>query len=267
MFVMQHVGCPVGTGMAACDRCDINCDGAVTPQDVQIVQCVMMGGDPSICCERPMVSPVNPWGWKTRQPAWSDAAVRMFAPSGPFVEPPFTSHWEGYGEPIVTQEGRWDMSFVLTTMAAVPCDGQEDCTDPCERCENGVCTDWAGIYGDVNNTGFGTPDVNDLLCMLDVIGGSLGATCNVGTYEAAVLNCDLIGLVGGQPACGASGGMPTVDDLLALLNTIGGCPPCADCPSGGLLCGNGVIDHGCEECDPPMDAACPGQCLSSCLCP
>ena len=32
------------------------------------------------------------------------------------------------------------------------------------------------------------------------------------------------------------------------------------------LCGNGTVDPG-EDCDPPDDAACPGECLPDCTCP
>jgi len=43
-------------------------------------------------------------------------------------------------------------------------------------------------------------------------------------------------------------------------------PPPPPPPPSGPVCGNDVVDPG-EQCDGNADAACPGQCLATCLCP
>ena len=44
------------------------------------------------------------------------------------------------------------------------------------------------------------------------------------------------------------------------------CPADCGAPPPPPVCGNGVLDSG-EQCDPPFDAACPGQCQANCTCP
>ncbi len=55
------------------------------------------------------------WGWKTRQPNWNDAAVRILWPMTPFPGAQYE-----YGEPIINWDGKWDMAFVLTTLGSGP---------------------------------------------------------------------------------------------------------------------------------------------------
>ena len=52
------------------------------------------------------------WGWKTRRPEWNDDAVRIEFPLEPHR---FDSY--AHGSPIETEEGSWDMAFILTTSA------------------------------------------------------------------------------------------------------------------------------------------------------
>jgi len=50
------------------------------------------------------------WGWKTRPHYSNDDAVRILWPTAPHVNEPFVE-----GEPIINEEGSWDMAFELTT--------------------------------------------------------------------------------------------------------------------------------------------------------
>jgi hypothetical protein len=69
--------------------------------------------------------PDQVWGWKTRQPRWNDAAVRIFEPLPPYLGAQFIR-----GEPIENAEGPWDMAFVITSaLPPVLCRGDLDCDD------------------------------------------------------------------------------------------------------------------------------------------
>jgi len=79
----------------------------------------------------------------------------------------------------------------------------------------------------------------------------------------------------------------TIDEILAAVsNALSGCPatPTATrtytptpTPVGTIAhtatptqvphCGDGVVNQSSEECDPPDDSACSGQCLANCTCP
>lgn len=104
-IVIGKIGCPVGTGDPQCDASDINCDGVVDQQDVNLIQCHVATGSP--CC--PGLPVVYPWGWKTRQHFYNDNALVIWDPTAPVAGSQFTS-----GAPI--WQG-WDLSFVLTSSA------------------------------------------------------------------------------------------------------------------------------------------------------
>jgi hypothetical protein len=115
--VKAYLGCPVGAGDPACDACDVDCDQDVDENDVSIAICQTGSWPPdTTCCAESFIRPApqHPWGWKTRQPQWNDAAVVTTDPTAPLprLEPdPGSVYLEGY--PIDT----WDMAFVLTTPA------------------------------------------------------------------------------------------------------------------------------------------------------
>ena len=81
--------------------------GDVDERDVNVVTCQFEqhGTDPT-CCEDP--GP-NPWGWKTREYMFMDAAVRILEPTAPVLGSPYV-----FGDPITPAEP-WDMAFVITT--------------------------------------------------------------------------------------------------------------------------------------------------------
>ena len=50
------------------------------------------------------------WGWKTRRPVWNNGAVRILDPTAPVPGDSFIN-----GAPLLVNEQRWDMAFVITT--------------------------------------------------------------------------------------------------------------------------------------------------------
>lgn len=107
-FISAHVGCAVATGDAACDPCDVNCNGVVDSVDVAVVaQCQVFAGwaDPSCC-----VPPTEyPWGWMTRPNGSSDGAVAITSPTTPQVGGALLS-----AERVTGAQGApWNLSFVL----------------------------------------------------------------------------------------------------------------------------------------------------------
>ncbi len=120
-----------------------------------------------------------------------------------------------------------------------------------------------------------------------------GVTCPWdcgGVADGQVSVVDFLALLGqwGQAGvpCDFDGGGVSVTDFLQLLGAWGPCPECADdglcvdgdnctldqCIDGRCVhvpvtpcCGNGVLEQA-EECDPPADGDCPGQCQADCTC-
>lgn len=94
-----------------CVHADLDCDGDVDPADYAIFACQFAAQWPDPACCPATVD--HPWGWKTRQPSWNDAAVRLVDPTNPGIGSTF-----GAGEPIENGEGAWDMAFVLLSNAS-----------------------------------------------------------------------------------------------------------------------------------------------------
>ncbi|MBU0617762.1 MAG: hypothetical protein KKI02_08595, partial [Planctomycetes bacterium] len=102
---------PTGT----CEPCDLDCDGDIDDEDVEIFECQAEAGwpDPACCPEGTVV--VHPFGVKTRprpneSPA-PDDGVRIFDPTAPVVGDAYVS-----GAPICwpTPDNSWDLAFQLT---------------------------------------------------------------------------------------------------------------------------------------------------------
>lgn len=108
-------------------------------------------------------------------------------------------------------------------------------------------------------------------------GGSVTATGGISNNFAIVASC-VGGFAETHPGNGANGGdgeppgfkgMQGSRTVAAGTGNPNGAEldfPASDGVPGNPCCGNGVLDPG-EDCDPPADDACPGECQPECRCP
>ncbi|MHC5109612.1 MAG: DUF7901 domain-containing protein, partial [Planctomycetota bacterium] len=190
-LVVQHQGCPVGTGDPLCDQADVNCDGAVDQGDLDVMDCQFAAGFPDpTCCELPVE---NPWGWKTREHMFMDDAIRILAPTAPALGMPFE-----FGEPITDLEQQtWDLAFVITTaqcpvadtpdpeIFSTPCGSDADCSNTAV-CIGGDCYAPRNKYlgFSAGNTGLQVA-LRVTLSQSDLYPGMVGSSWWVQAHDAA----------------------------------------------------------------------------------
>lgn len=108
----MFIDCWGQPAVGGCAAADLNCDGFIDDEDLNILCCQVDAGwpDPN-CCE----GPNNLWGWETREHVFQDDAVRITDVIDGLWPPVIGSVWEN-GEPIEYPEWTsWDLSFELLT--------------------------------------------------------------------------------------------------------------------------------------------------------